>query len=76
MSVNETLKAFIVLRFAEEFEGNAAWAYRTHHRRHFERRVLIGNRHLQIEDVIDVNLRLTLDDAAPPSRGPAPSLRP
>src|SRR5687767_15083514 len=64
LGVNERKQALIFLSGSKELEGNAASTHRTHHRGDLERVFTFTKRQLQIEDVVLMNLGLTLDDTA------------
>src|SRR5690349_507715 len=64
LRLNERQQALVVLRGAEELEGDSTRAHRTHHGGDFQRRLLSSRRNFEIENVVDPHVRLTLDDAA------------
>ena len=64
VGLNERKQALIFLSGSKELEGNAASTDRMDHRGDLKRVFTFTKRQLQIEDVVLMNLSLTLDDTA------------
>jgi hypothetical protein len=62
--LDESKEALVFLGGSKELEGNAASADRMNHRGHFQRRFRVVKGQLQIEDIVRMDLGLTLDDTA------------
>jgi hypothetical protein len=57
-------EAFVFARTAQEFKADPLGTYRPHHRRDFDRHALLPEKHLEIEDIVDLYDRLAFDDAS------------
>ena len=64
VGLNERKQALIFLSGSKELEGNAASTHRMDHRGDLKRVFTFTKRQLQIEDVVLMNLGLTLNDTA------------
>src|SRR5512147_1516889 len=64
LSLDEREQAFVFLGRAEKLERDPPWTDGTHHRGDFQWLILLACGNLQVEDIVDVHLSLTLNDAA------------
>jgi hypothetical protein len=64
LGLNERMQALIFLSGSKELEGNAASTHRMDHRGDLKRWFTFTKQQLQIEDIVLMNLSLTLDDTA------------
>ena len=64
LRLNERQQAFVLLRRAQELEGDAALADGAHHRGDFERRLVSPGSDFKIKNIVNPHVSLALDDAA------------
>lgn len=62
--LDESQQALVLLRGPEKLERNTPLADRSDHGRHFQRRLILIGRDLQIKNIIHVDLSVALDDAS------------
>jgi len=62
--MEEFEQTFVFTGTAQELEADARGAYRPDHGCHFNGRLMLGEKHLKVENIVDLDHRLALDNAS------------
>ncbi len=62
--MEEFEQAFVLTGTAQELEADALGAYRPDHGCNFNGRLLLGEKHLKVENIVNLHHRLAVDNAS------------